>query len=195
MLRLLCPTPNEWAEMALNDLPALLADHAHCEMKAAQSALSLVARFGAEHGALIEPLTSLAREEIQHFRQVTERNAALGSDIGLPRKDDYVSGLNRMVRSAGAGGRDEALLNRLLVAAFIEARSCERFDCLSRASSGDTADFYIGLKAAEARHFRLFVRLAEDLFDKNVVRERLASVAKMEAEIAAQLPLGPTVHG
>ena len=191
MLHLLKPTPASWLEAAAADIDALLADHAHCELKAAQSALSLVARFGGEHPGLVEPLSALAREETQHFRLVFDRLRGRGASVGVPARDEYVGAL----RQAAKVDAEHPLLDRLLVCALIEARSCERFKVLSEGLD-DTAlaDFYAGLMAAEARHFTLFAGLAEGLFGR-AARARLSILSEREAEVADRLPLGPTVHG
>lgn len=191
MLHLLQPTPRSWAQAAADDVDSLLADHAHCELKAAQSALSLVARFGAEHALLVEPLSALAREETQHFRMVFERIQARDGDVGTPSRDEYV----RALQAAARQDAEQPLLDRLLVCALIEARSCERFKVLSEElPDGELAGFYRGLMASEARHFTLFAGLAERIFGAPA-RVRLTTLAQREAAVARHLPLGPTVHG
>lgn len=194
MLNLLRPTDPSWVEAARADLPGLLSDHAHCEIKAAQSALSLVARFGAEHPEIIDPLSALAREETAHFREVQEHLEDLGGNLGFPRVDEYV----RKLREAAHRERGHAdpFLDRLLISALIEARSCERFKLLAEGIDDPRLEpFYAGLMVAEARHYRLFSELGERIFGAAVSRPRLARLAELEAEIADQLPLGPTVHG
>lgn len=193
MLHLLQPTSPEWLDAASTDLKGLLLDHAHCELKAAQSALALVGRFGADAPVIIDPLSELAREETAHFRQVHSHIEELGAQLGKPEKDDYVGALMKAAR------RDEPkrpiLLDRLIVSALIEARSCERFKILAEGLNNERLRaFYHGLMVAEARHFRLFVDLAESVFGPEA-RARLKVVAEREAEVAHQLPLGPTVHG
>lgn len=174
------------------DLPGLLADHAHCELKAAQSALSMVGRFGQEAPELLEPLTKLAREETAHFRQVCEQLQARKVSLGRPEKDRYVAALRKAARQDGAA---PILLDRLLVSALIEARSCERFQVLADGvPDEELRSFYRGLMASEARHFSLFRGLAEARFGAEA-RRRLARLAEREAEVAHALPLGPTVHG
>ncbi|MBO6937026.1 MAG: tRNA-(ms[2]io[6]A)-hydroxylase [Deltaproteobacteria bacterium] len=192
MLHLLQPTDPRWIDAVADDLPGLLADHAHCELKAAQSALSMVGRFGGEAPELIEPLSHLAREETAHFREVSEHMEARGVTLGKPEKDDYVGALRKAAR---ADGEAPALLDRLLVSALIEARSCERFQVLADGLTDESLTaFYRGLMAAEARHFTLFRGLAEARFGADA-RRRLARLAEREAEVAHALPLGPTVHG
>ena len=195
MLSLLTPSDPLWPEVAAANLPALLADHAHCELKAAQSALSLLARFGGEAPALVEPLTALAREETDHFAQVHEQLARRDLALSMPFSDGYVTRLSAAARSDREAGTP-ALLDRLLVAALIEARSCERFRLLA-AHLPDAAlcAFYRELMASEAQHFTLFSTLAAACFGAAASRSRLGVLATREAEIVRQLPLGPQVHG
>ncbi len=195
MLSLLTPTDPAWPEVAAQNLPALLSDHAHCELKAAQSALSLLARYGGEAPALIEPLTALAREEADHFAQVHEQLARHGVALSLPVSDGYVTRLAAAARSDRQAGVPP-LLDRLLVAALIEARSCERFRLLAEyLADASLREFYRGLMASEARHFTLFSTLGAACFGVEASRTRLTVLAAREAEIVRQLPLGPQVHG
>jgi tRNA-(ms[2]io[6]A)-hydroxylase len=193
MLSLLTPTDPLWPEVAAANLPALLADHAHCELKAAQSALSLLARYGGEAPALVEPLTALACEETEHFSQVHEQLSQREMPLQLPTTDTYVT---RLSAAARKGREAPALLDRLLIAALIEARSCERFRLLSEylPDLGLRA-FYRELMASEARHFTLFSSLSATCFGDDASRARLTVLAAREAEIVRQLPLGPQVHG
>lgn len=193
MLNLLEPTPPHWVDHAAADLPRLLSDHAHCELKAAQSALSLVGRFAGEAPELVEPLVALAKEETQHYQLVHQRIVARGESMALPASDKYV----RSLRDAAREDHREApaLLDRLLVCAFIEARSCERFKLLSEhLADTELAGFYGALMVSEARHYALFSGLAEARYGRDA-RQRMQRLAEREAAIAAHLPLGPTVHG
>lgn len=195
MLGLLQPTDPAWVQAAEADLSGLLSDHAHCELKAAQNALSLLARFGGERPALLEPLTALAREETEHFAEVDRELRARGGRLGRPRVDEYVVQL-RAAAQKSRGPDCPALLDRLLVAALIEGRSCERFRLLSEAlGQADLRAFYRDLMASEARHFALFCSLAAECFGADDTRRRFATLARLEGEIAGTLPLGPTVHG
>lgn len=194
MLGLLTPTLPTWVEAVERDLDRLLQDHAHCELKAAQSALSLVARFGGEHPELVGPLLALATEETEHVRMVHERLAARGRTMSLPDQDEYVVLLRRAANEERSG--HPALLDRLLVSALVEARSCERFKLLAE-NLGDAAlrTFYKELMVSEARHYRLFTSAAEERFGEEETRIRLRTLAAREAGIVRHLPLGPTVHG
>jgi tRNA-(ms[2]io[6]A)-hydroxylase len=195
MLGLLTPTEPHWVETAAANLPALLSDHAHCEIKAAQSALSLVARYAGEMPNLVEPLTALAQEESEHFRLVHEQLSARAQKLGMPASDGYVT---QLTAAARVNRHDDcpALLDKLLVAALIEGRSCERFRLLSDLlPQADLRAFYRDLMVSEARHFTLFCTLAADAFGREASRARLATLAAREAEIVKHLSLGPQVHG
>ena len=193
MLGLLTPTDPRWIEAARDDLDGLLSDHAHCELKAAHSALALVSKYGGDYPVIVQPLTDLAVEETGHFRQVHARLEKRGRDFERPEQDGYVNAL----WNSSKHDRDprEVLLDRLLVSCLIEARSCERFKLLAEHLEGELAEFYRELMAAEARHYRLFCSLAEQLFGVKRSRERLEVLASREASVAGQLPLGPKVHG
>jgi tRNA-(ms[2]io[6]A)-hydroxylase len=195
MLGLLVPTHPHWVETAAADLAALLSDHAHCEIKAAQSALSLVARYAGQMPSLVEPLTALAREESEHFLLVHEQLERRSERLGLPASDAYVTKLAAATRQ---NRHDDfpPLLDKLLVAALIEGRSCERFRLLAdRLPQADLRAFYRDLMVSEARHFTLFCTLATDAYGREATRSRLTMLAAREAEIATHLSVGPQVHG
>ena len=195
MLALLTPSDPLWVEAAAADLPALLSDHAHCEIKAAQSALSLVARYAGEMPNLVAPLSALAREESEHFGLVYAQLAARDTRLGLPASDSYVTQLSGAARR-GRSDAQPILLDKLLVAALIEGRSCERFRLLSEyLAQAELRAFYRQLMASEAHHFTLFCSLAAECFGPSESRARLATLATREAEIVKHLPLGPQVHG
>ena len=199
MLGLSVPTDDAWVEAALGNLDALLVDHAHCEMKAASNALSLAVRHG-DRPELVDALTALAEEELAHFRRVHRLLVARGLPLGAPPIDPYAVELRRV-----AGGRTATLVDRLLVGALIEARSCERFRLLSeRAPDADLRAFYAELLASEAGHYRTFVDLAiaeaaRDGIDAPTVRVRLSVLTSHEGQIVARLGQGEVtrsaVHG
>jgi len=194
MLGLLKPTDPAWVDTVKNDLPRLLVDHAHCELKAAQSALSIVSRNAGDHPELVEPLIALAREETEHYEDVLKAARERGVRVPPPEPDDYVSSLMKAAkRDAGA---QHPLLDRLLVAALIEARSAERFKLLAEhLDDPELSTFYRDLMASEARHYALFSSLAADIFGEETARARLKELATREAEVVDRLSLGPTVHG
>lgn len=194
MLGLLKPTDPSWVDAVKGDLPALLIDHAHCELKAAQSALSIVSRHSWDHPELAEPLLDLAREETEHFRGVLAEAKSRGIRIPPPEPDKYVSALMKEAKRDGSA--ETRLLDRLLVSALIEARSCERFKLLAEGlDDPDLAAFYDELMKSEARHYRLFTSLAESIWGEEQTRARLNALAAREATVVDRLALGPTVHG
>ncbi|MET0384643.1 MAG: tRNA isopentenyl-2-thiomethyl-A-37 hydroxylase MiaE [Polyangiales bacterium] len=195
MLALLTPSDPLWVESAAADLPALLSDHAHCEIKAAQSALSLVARYAGEMPSLVEPLAALAREESEHFSLVHAELQTRSARLGPPASDHYVTQLSAAARRNCHDGAP-VLLDKLLVCALIEGRSCERFRLLAeQLPHAELRGFYRDLMVSEARHFTLFCSLATDGFGREASRTRLATLASREAEIIKSLPRGPQVHG
>jgi tRNA-(ms[2]io[6]A)-hydroxylase len=214
MLCLKTDTDASWAEEAIRDLDRVLVDHAHCEMKAASNALSLAARHP-ELPAVVRALAALAREEIDHFQQVLTILEERGLKLGSPPVDAYAAALRREAAAERGGPKLGVLVDRLLVGALIEARSCERFKLLSEAleAAGEqgVSAFYRGLLAAEARHYRELVDLAvlaasEAEVDaarrgtREDVIARLDTLAEREGSIVRGLarasgPERATVHG
>jgi tRNA-(ms[2]io[6]A)-hydroxylase len=189
-----------WVRQATADLDAVLVDHAHCEMKAASNALSLAARH--PHSVLLVlALTDLAREEIDHFQRVLAFLERRGLRLGPPPVDVYAAELRRALADVQRDPEIPSLVDRLLVAALIEARSCERFKILlGVVEDAELHAFYTELFAAEARHYQVLVDLATAAAggDAERVRARLDAVAEREAEIVRRLARGEaraTIHG
>lgn len=179
VLNLASSTSPVWIERALDDFDAVLLDHAHCEKKAAGAAVKLLFQYP-EYGFLIQPMSALAREELEHFEQVLERLKRRGVVFERQRPSPYGGKLHALVRAEEPG----RLVDRLLVGALIEARSCERFQILAeKHPEPDWADFYRRLGASEARHHGVYLRLAEQVSPAAVVRGRLAELAAAEAAI------------
>ncbi|MCI0342947.1 MAG: tRNA-(ms[2]io[6]A)-hydroxylase [Planctomycetales bacterium] len=193
------PTDPGWAAVALGDLPALLSDHAHCEQKAASSAMALVARHPEVPG-LPRAMTALAHEEMRHFRQVLDLLEERGGTLGPPPPDAYAGRIRRLSCTLrdGLGSAGDLLL----ACAFIEARSCERFRLLAGALEDGAkvpgprglAGFYRRLSSAESRHWETFRDLAAGAAGKARVARRLVRLAGAEGEIVASLPLRPRIH-
>jgi tRNA-(ms[2]io[6]A)-hydroxylase len=182
-------TDPRWAGVALSDLDRTLGDHVHCEKKAAASALKLVADHPDRPG-LVRALARLAQEETQHFLLVLHELLLRGAPLPPDAGDPYAQALVRLVR--GGAGR---LLDRLLVGALIEARSCERLWLLGEAlPPGRLRELYLRLARSEAGHERLFVDLAAAASGEERARARLAELAEAEAAIVAALPLEPRIH-
>jgi tRNA-(ms[2]io[6]A)-hydroxylase len=194
MLCLKVPTDAAWVDAALRDEVAVLVDHAHCEMKAASNALSLAARHPRD-AELVRELTDLAREEIDHFQRVLALVVARGAALGPPPVDAYAAELRRAVAALPRDGAEPpALVDRLLVGALIEARSCERFKLLGDATSGrpeqaELHALWTELLAAEARHYRTFVELAVRAAGgaRAAVLARLERIARVEGELVGAL--------
>lgn len=190
MLSLASATPPEWAARVLNDLDAVLMDHAHLEKKAAGNAVGLIFRYP-QQAFLAAPLSRLAREELVHFEQVLERLAERGLTLRPLKASPYMGKL----RAATRTGEPQRLLDSLLCSALIEARSCERFKLLSEhADDASLRDFYEGLLASEARHHGAFLTLASRVAPEAEVRARLDELAQHEAQVLAECPAMPRLH-
>jgi tRNA 2-(methylsulfanyl)-N6-isopentenyladenosine37 hydroxylase len=182
-------TPLAWVEVAARDLDALLSDHAHCEKKAAASALSLIAAYPGR-SELVRQMAALAIEELQHFRAVHERLVARGRSLGRDSGDPYAQKLLALARADR--GR---LTDRLLLLGLIEARSHERLSLLGQhLPDPELARFYRQLSEAEARHAAMFQDLACTYEPPEDVMARLLVLAQAEAKIVAELPLLARVH-
>lgn len=150
------PTPQAWLDWALTEIEILLIDHAHCEKKAASTALSLMYRY-VDDDELLDRLSKLAREELVHFEQVLKIMRHLGVDYRSLTAAPYASNL-----LAEASAQEPwRLIDRLLVSAIIEARSCERFGALAPLLEEPLQRFYLGLLRSEARHFQMYVDHAQ----------------------------------
>ena len=190
MLHLSSTTDTAWLARALAHLDEILVDHAHCEKKAASTALSLLFRYP-EQSELLIPLARLAREELAHFEDVLDRLRARGIGLYRQRPSPYASGLMAGVRAAEPG----RLVDTLLCMALIEARSCERLQLLAGAvEEGELAAFFGSLVAGEARHHRAYVDLAERVAPVDEVSRRLDELARHEAAVLASVPALPRLH-
>jgi len=181
---LAAPTPTAWLELATERWRELLIDHANCEKKAASSALALLFAYP-EDQVLTAALAPLAREELRHFEQVAALMARLGVAFERQRPGRYAAGLRAVLRS------HEPLrkLDLLLSSALIEARSCERFALLAPRLPEPLGRFYHGLQEAEARHYELYLGLAQRAcaeLEGEPWRRRLAELAAVEAELATR---------
>jgi tRNA-(ms[2]io[6]A)-hydroxylase len=181
-------TDPRWAPIAAADLASTLADHAHCEKKAAASALKLVADHP-DRPEQVRALARLAQEELSHLLAVHMEMARLGVPLTPDDGDPYAQALVRLVRSG-----PHALVDRLLVSALIEARSCERLVLLAEVlEDARLKELYVKFAKQEGGHERLFVDLAvKEAGD--AARARLDTLADEEARIVARLPLVPRIH-
>lgn len=195
MLHLASQTDPEWGRYACDHLEEILVDHAHCEKKAASTAIALMFRYP-ERGPLLTPLSRLAREELAHFEEVLTHLERLGIPFKKQRPSPYAGRLLEIVRTH----EPERILDTLLCCALIEARSCERMQLIAGALERDgdpaLAALYRGLLASEARHHHTYVDLARqlDLVPDSVLDGRLSEVALHEADVLRRAPSIPRLH-
>ena len=179
MLHLASDTSATWLASALEQIDDVLLDHAHCEKKAAGAAVKLLFSYP-HHRFLQEPLADLAREELDHFCQVLAHLDSRGIRYETIRPSPYGMALHKLSRR----DEPERLVDILLIAALIEARSCERFQLLADGVEDDgLAGFYRSLLACEARHHGVYVDLASELTSRAIAESRLAELAQEEARI------------
>lgn len=195
MLGLKLPTDKRWAELAKSDLKELMTDHAWCEQKAASNAIHLVVH-NPDKPDLVDAMLELAKEELEHFRRVHEKIKNRGWQLGPERKDDYVNKLYNFILK-GHHDKKVALADRLLFAAMIEARSCERFKLLHESVDDiELKQFYFELMASEAGHYTLFLEFARKYGpDKEWVNQRWKEWLDFEASLIADYGKKQTIHG
>ncbi|TDF84753.1 tRNA-(ms[2]io[6]A)-hydroxylase [Pseudomonas sp. H9] len=173
-----CPTPDAWVQAALADQETLLIDHKNCEFKAASTALSLMAKYST-HLDLINMMSRLAREELVHHEQVLRLMKRRKIALRPLSAGRYASGLRRVVRSH----EPVKLVDTLVVGAFIEARSCERFAALVPHLDEELGKFYHGLLKSEARHYQGYLKLAHQYGDAADIERVVEKVRAVEAEL------------
>ena len=188
-------TPPAWAEAALRDPIALLNDHAFLEKKAATNAMELMTRWPNDWlPGWVETMTAVARDEAVHLAQVTRLLFRRGGRLERFHKNPYANALRQLVRK----GEPAEILDRLLVAALIEVRSCERFGVLSeaaaRAGDRELADFYSGLFTSELGHYTVFLKLARKFTREAALQARWQEMLAAEARILGEQEPGPRVH-
>ncbi len=184
------PTSKAWVEQAINNLDLILLDHSHCERKAAAVAINLMFRYPA-HTKLVRQLTAIAQEELAHFEQVNQWLESRGVVLAPLKAPPYGAGLKSQVRSV----EPHRLLDSLLIAGLIEARSHERLGLLAHhCPEPELSKFYRSLMAAEARHYGIYWLLADTYFPGDEVRKRLEELAMVESELLANLHPEPRIH-
>ncbi len=184
-------SPREWLEAVMADFDSFLQDHANCERKASAMALSFVAKYP-DRLEIIPELIETAIEELDHFKSVYEIMERRG--VKLPHEisqDDYIKKLLDKCKS----GKIERFLDRLLLGSIIECRGAERFKLIyKRLEDKELKTFYHDLWASEAKHGNIFVKMALNYFDKNVVYDRLEELNNMEGEVVKSLPIKAALH-
>ena len=193
MLGLKLPTDPRWVNLTEKNLEDILTDHAYCEQKATTSCISLIQQYP-DKVELVEKLSPIVTEEWGHFRQVIKELKERDLILGRQRKDEYVNELLKFQKRGGS--RDERLVEKLLICALIEARSCERFRLLSlHLKEEEMRKFYHSFMVSEAGHYRLFIELAHLYGESTQVRERWQEYLEYEKKIMGNLKLrGDRVH-
>lgn len=193
MLGLKLPTDPRWVTIVESNIEEILTDHAWCEQKAASNAITIMTIYS-EYPDLVDEMSAVAREELEHFQQVHEIIQKRGLQLGRERKDDYVGELVSYMKKGG--NRTQQLVERLLFAAMIEARSCERFRVLSEnIQDKELASFYRDLMVSEAGHYTLFLKFARKYGQGIDVDARWREWLEAEANIIAGYGKKETVHG
>ena len=193
MFRLKLPTDPRWANIANGNLEEILTDHAWCEQKAVSNAITLITMMP-EYSDIMTGLIEIAREELEHFEQVHEIIKSRGWTLGRERKDSYVNELYAFMKKGGS--RQQQLVERLLFAAMIEARSCERFKVLSdNIDDKELAAFYRELMISEANHYTAFLGYANQLDSGIDIKARWDEWLEHEAKIIASYGNSEAIHG
>lgn len=187
------PTDPRWVGIVDKDISEILTDHAYCEQKAATNAINLIIKFP-EYPDLVDAMLELAREELEHFRMVHKKIVERGLVLGFERRDEYVNEIYDFIRKGHA--RNIVLVDRLLFAALIEARSCERFRILSEnISDPDLRTFYHELMISEAQHYTLFIGFARRYAGSEDVDKRWNEFLEFESGVIQKYGSYQTIHG
>ena len=193
MLGLKLPSDPRWVNIVEKNIEDILTDHAYCEQKAASTAISFIVSFP-EYTELVQEMVALVKEEISHFKMVHDRIIENGWVMGRDRKDEYV--LKIVSFFTKGGSRTTQLIHRLLYAALIEARSCERFRLLSeKLEDKELAEFYRKLMVSEANHYTMFLGFARKYGDRLEVDKKWNELLDFEAQVMKDLSKKETIHG
>ena len=193
MLGLKLPTDPRWVNIVEKNIEEILTDHAFCEQKATSTAISLIVSFP-EYTDLVQEMVALVKEEISHFKMVHDIILERGWTLGRDRKDNYVQQLITFFPKGGS--RTTQLIHRLLYAALIEARSCERFRLLSEElQDKELSVFYKKLMISEANHYTMFLGFARQYGNRKEVDEKWQQLLDYEAEIIKDLGTTEMIHG
>jgi len=193
MFGLKCSTDKSWAVIAEDNLEQLLTDHAYAEQKAAGAAISLIINYS-EESVMVQKLSEHAIEEMEHFKMVHDIMVSRGMKLGRDQKSEYAKHLSKFFPKTK--DRTEALISRLLMASIIEARSCERFKVLSEnLKDKELATFFKGLLESEAGHHTMFLKLAREYQDREIVDKKWNSLLIHEANYMKNKGILPLVHG
>ncbi len=193
MLGLKLPTDPRWANVAEKNIKEILINHAYCEQKAASTAISLIVSFP-EYTELVQAMNDLVQEEMSHFKMVHDKIIERGYTMGRDRKDYYVVELLKFFPKGGS--RIDQMVHRLLYAALIEARSCERFKLLSeQLQEAELRKFYKKLMISEANHYTMFLNFARKYGNTEEVNKKWNDLLEYEAKIMLSFSEGESIHG
>lgn len=193
MLGLKLPTDPRWVNIVEKNIEEILTDHAYCEQKAASNAISCIIRFP-EYSDVVEEMVRISREEMEHFGQVHQELLKRGLKLGRERKDEYVHDLSSFIKQGGS--KEHYFVDRMLFAAMIEARSCERFKLLSEEIADEgLRKFYFNLMASEAEHYATFIGFARKYNHGIDVDQRWKECLEFEASLMVKYGKKESVHG
>lgn len=195
VLKLKLPTDPRWVNIVETNIGEILSDHAWCEQKAATNAINLIIN-NSEKEDLVTAMLAISIEELEHFKMVHDIIKKRGLVLERERKDDYVNELAKYMKQSSDGSRESGLIERLLFAAMIEARSCERFKVLSEnINDVELAKFYRDLMESEASHYTTFIGFARKYSETINVDKRWQEWLDFEAKVIANYGTKETVHG
>jgi tRNA-(ms[2]io[6]A)-hydroxylase len=193
MLGLKFETETSWVEIAKSGLKQVLTDHAFAEQKAASNAVSIIINYS-EETELVQAMSEIAIEEMEHFKMVHDFMVARGMVLGREQKNDYAKHLHSYFPKTN--DRTDALIQRLLIAALIEARSCERFKVFSEnIEDEELGQFYRDLMVSEANHYTVFLGFARKYQDRKIVDQKWDGLLAYEAEFMRNRGTTARVHG
>lgn len=193
MLGLQLPTDPRWVNIVEKNIEEILTDHAYCEQKAASNAISIIVKFP-DYPDVVKAMVELAQEELEHFQMVHNELQKRGLKLGKERRDPYIHDLLSYITKGG--DEEQQFVERMLFAAMVEARSCERFRLLSEEISDlDLRDFYRDLMESEARHYTLFLKFAKKYATRIDVDQRWKEFLEYEAGLMEKYGKEGTIHG
>lgn len=193
MLGLKMATDPRWVNLVEKNIEEILTDHAWCEQKAASNAISNIVKFS-EYPDLVEEMTKISLEEMEHFGMVIQKIKERGYTLGPERKDPYVNDLIKYIKTGGP--KKMQLVNAMLMGAMIEARSCERFRILStEIKDQDLREFYHELMVSEATHYTTFIKFARKHGDGIDVDGKWEKFLAFEATLMEKYGKKETMHG
>jgi tRNA 2-(methylsulfanyl)-N6-isopentenyladenosine37 hydroxylase len=193
MLGLKLPTDPRWIDIVEKNIEEILTDHAYCEQKAASNAITVIVKFP-QYPEVVEAMGELVKEEMEHFQMVHRELLKRGLKLGRERRDDYIHDLLAFIRKGG--NEEQQFVEKMLFAAMVEARSCERFRLLSEEINDlELREFYRELMESEARHYTMFLNFARKYAKKVDVNKRWQEFLAYEATLMEKYGKQGTMHG